>query len=54
MEGAIGFTDIARLIKHAMDKAVVTDDPTIDEILEAEKFAIRAVDEELRSDGDKQ
>ena len=54
LEGAIGFTDIARLIKHAMDKAVVTDDPTIDEILEAEKFAIRAVDEELRSDGDKQ
>ena len=54
LEGAIGFTDIAMLIKHAMDKAVVTDDPTIDEILEAEKFAIRAVDEELRSDGDKQ
>ncbi len=54
LEGAIGFTDIARLIKHAMDTAVVTDDPTIDEILEAEKFAIRAVEDELRSDGDKQ
>ena len=47
LEGAIGFTDIARLIKCAMDQAEVLDDPTIDEILEAEKFAIKAVDDNI-------
>ena len=44
LKGAIGFTDIADLIKAAMDEAVVIDDPTVDEILEAEKAAIASVD----------
>ncbi|MCR5832089.1 MAG: 1-deoxy-D-xylulose-5-phosphate reductoisomerase [Lachnospiraceae bacterium] len=44
LKGAIGFTDIADLIKAAMDEATVIDDPSVDEILDAEKAAIASVD----------
>ncbi|MCR5687662.1 MAG: 1-deoxy-D-xylulose-5-phosphate reductoisomerase [Lachnospiraceae bacterium] len=45
LEGRIGFTDIARLIRHALDRATRTDDPTVDDILEAEAEAARSVSE---------
>lgn len=52
LDGRIGFTDIAELIRHAMDNASVVDSPSVDEILEAEKFAIAAV-EDAAATGDK-
>ena len=47
LDGKIGFTDIARLIKCAMDTVDIKDDPTVDEILEAEKCARAAVDDNI-------
>ena len=48
LAGKIGFTDIAALIKHAMDTVAAVDDPTVDEILAAEAAAIAAVEEEIK------
>ncbi|MCR5673901.1 MAG: 1-deoxy-D-xylulose-5-phosphate reductoisomerase [Lachnospiraceae bacterium] len=48
LAGKIGFTDIAALIKHAMDTVAVADDPTVDEILAAEAAAVCAVEEEIK------
>ena len=45
LEGRIGFTDIARLIKHAMDSAEAVPDPTVEDILAAEAAAVRSVEE---------
>ena len=47
LEGRIGFTDIARLIKCAMDTVKAVDDPGIEEILEAEKLAAKAVNDNI-------
>ena len=47
LKGRIGFTDIADLIKTAMDEAVLIEDPTVDEILDAEKAAIKSVDRHM-------
>ena len=44
LKGKIGFMDIPRLIRIAMDKVESVPDPTVDEILEAEKMAADAVD----------
>ena len=43
LEGRIGFTDIARLIRNAMDNVKQTESPGVDEILAAEEDAIRTV-----------
>lgn len=43
----IGFTDIPRLIGCAMQEHRVIDNPTVDEILEAEKEALEAVDKNI-------
>ena len=43
----INFTDIPRLIEIAMDKHKIVDNPTVDEILKAQKEAILAVDGSL-------
>ena len=45
LKGNIGFTAIADLIETAMAKVTPVDDPTVDEILEAEKEAIAVVSE---------
>lgn len=47
LEDRIGFTDIADLIKHAMDTVAVVDSPDVSQILEAEAKAVAAVDEGL-------
>ena len=47
LEGRIGFTDIARLIRCAMDEANIIEDPTVDEILEAEAAARAIVDDNV-------
>ncbi|MBO4889504.1 MAG: 1-deoxy-D-xylulose-5-phosphate reductoisomerase, partial [Lachnospiraceae bacterium] len=44
LKGRIGFTDIADLIKTAMDEATLVKDPTVDGILDAEKAATESVD----------
>ncbi len=44
LKGQIGFTDIAALIRVAMDEARTVNDPTVDDILEAEAQACDAVD----------
>lgn len=44
LKGTIGFTDIPRLIKYAMDEAKVVSSPSVDEILAAEDLAIKAVE----------
>ncbi len=49
LKGSIGFTDIARLIKCAMDSADVIEDPAVDDILAAEAAAAAAVEENARS-----
>ena len=51
--GKIGFTDIARLIKHAMDSVPATPDPDVDMILEAADSAIAAVNEMCKNLGEK-
>ena len=48
LDGAITFTDIAGLIKCAMDTVPVVSDPSVDEILEAESKAIAAVNDNLK------
>ena len=45
LEGSIGFTDIADLIGAAMEEVAPVENPSVDEILEAEKSAIAAVNE---------
>lgn len=40
----IGFTDIPRLIKKAMDEHQVIEEPTVEQILECEKEAIKVVE----------
>ena len=47
LDDKISFTDIARLIKCAMDSVPVVADPTVDEILKAEKAAIAAVNDNM-------
>ncbi len=43
LEGVIGFTDIADLIRYAMDTVEVAENPTVDEILHAQDLATEAV-----------
>ena len=53
LKGKIGFTDIARLIKNAMDTVPVSADPDVDMIFEAEDAAIAAVDKMCEHLGEK-
>jgi 1-deoxy-D-xylulose-5-phosphate reductoisomerase len=39
LKGKIGFMDIPRLIKETMDKHSVIDNPSLEQILEADKWA---------------
>lgn len=43
----IGFTDIPRLIRIAMESHVKIDNPTVEEILECEKQAIKCVEDNI-------
>ena len=47
LSGSIGFTDIAELIRYAMDNVSVTEDPTVDEILHAQSMATDAVNSQF-------
>ena len=51
LKGAVGFTDIARLIKLAMDSVGHIEDPTVDDILAAEAAAIAVVDSDTAANG---
>ena len=53
LEGKIGFTDIARLIRHAMDSVPSAPDPDVDRILDAADAAIAAVDKMCENMGEK-
>ncbi len=44
LKGSIGFNDIPRLIEKAMENVKATDDPSVEEILDAEREAIAVVD----------
>ncbi len=48
LEGAISFTDIARLIRCAMDAVPVIADPSVEQILEAESLAVAAVNDSIK------
>jgi len=43
LEDRIGFLDIPRLVKRAMDQVPVKDRPTLEDILEADRMARRSV-----------
>lgn len=47
LKGRIGFMDIPRLIRAAMDEAKPLSDPSVEKILEAETFAHMAVEEKM-------
>ncbi len=48
LEGTISFTDIARLIRCAMDAVPVIAAPSVEQILEAESLAVAAVNDSLK------
>ena len=48
LEGAISFTDIARLIRCAMDAVPVIPAPSVEQILEAESLAVAAVNDSIK------
>ena len=48
LEGAISFTDIARLIRCAMDAVPVIAAPSVEQILEAESLAVAAVNDSIK------
>lgn len=52
LEGKISFTDIPRLIRLAMDSAENIEDPSVNQILEAERSAKDSVDRYLSDKGD--
>jgi len=52
LKGLIGFTDIPRLIRCAMDNAQNVANPDVDTILEAEKAAIQAVNDNANIAGE--
>lgn len=52
LKDRIGFTDIATLIKHAMDTVAVVDAPDVSQILDAEAQAVAAVNDGLKLLGD--
>jgi 1-deoxy-D-xylulose-5-phosphate reductoisomerase len=50
LDGRISFTDIASLIKCAMDTVPYIEDPSVEQILDTERDAIAAVNDNLQKD----